>query len=41
MIHTISQPDWAAGDVPRSIVWNDETGEVSGTTAPCRRSASG
>lgn len=30
MIHAISQPDWAAGDEPRRIVWDDETGAVSG-----------
>lgn len=30
MIHTISQPDWAAGGAPRRILWDDETGDVSG-----------
>lgn len=28
--HTIRLPDWRHGDEPREIVWNDETGEVSG-----------
>ena len=30
MIHSSLQTDWFAGDEPRSIVWDDETGEVSG-----------
>ena len=37
MIHEIEQPDWAAAErAPRRIVWDDETGEVSGdhTDAP-------
>ena len=30
MIHAISQPDRAAGGAPRRILWDDETGDVSG-----------
>ena len=29
-VHAIEQPDNAAGGEPRGILWNDETGEVSG-----------
>ena len=28
--HTIRYRDWRRRDEPRTIVWNDETGEVSG-----------
>ena len=28
--HTIMFPDYSRGDEPRAIVWDDETGEVSG-----------
>ena len=29
-VHEIEQPDWRAGDQPRGIRWNDETGRVQG-----------
>ena len=29
-VHRITMPDAFAGDEPREIVWDDETGEVSG-----------
>ncbi len=28
--HTIKYPDYSRGDEPRAIVWDDETGEVTG-----------
>ena len=28
--HTIMAEDWRAGGEPRSITWNDETGEIGG-----------
>ncbi len=34
--HTIEIPDIAAGDELRRIVWNDETGEVSGDHSDVR-----
>ena len=30
MIHTIQQPDWFVGGLPRRILWDDSTGDVSG-----------
>ena len=29
-VHAIEQPDWRADGARRRILWNDETGEVSG-----------
>lgn len=29
-VHVIEQTDWFADDEPRRIVWDDETGDVSG-----------
>ena len=30
-VHTITLPDWRCGDEPRTILWDDEAGTVSGT----------